>query len=155
MADRLAVTDGYVDLRRKNEVMLLTDNYMDSVISAQQPLVEAYEQRLQDIADTCVRNDIKLILITQPILFGAGKDSVTGTDLETYKVNSSYNGKLIWKLLEQYNNVTRKVALERNLLLIDLAQELPKSSVYFYDICHFSNEGAKAVSDIIYRELKL
>ncbi len=109
-------------------------------------LVEAFKLRLNRIIDTCLANKIDLILITQPILFGEGKDVVTGANLETYRVRDGYNGLLMWKLLETYNDATRIIAREKGLQLIDLAREMPKSSLYFYDICHFSNEEqAKSV----------
>ena len=150
MADKLSVTDGYLDLAKKRDRQLvLTEHQIDSTCMAQQPLVEAYKRRLTLIIDTCLSNKIDPILVTQPILFGKGIDSVTGVDLEKYKISDKYNGLLWWRLLETYNDVTRSMASEKNLSLIDLAKEMPKSSLYFYDICHFSNEGCKKVSEIL------
>lgn len=37
--------------------------------------------------------------------------------------------------------------------MIDLARELPKSSKYFYDFFHFTNDGARKAGDIIYSHL--
>jgi hypothetical protein len=34
--------------------------------------------------------------------------------------------------------------------VVDLARELPKSSRYFYDNVHYTNEGAERVAEIIY-----
>ncbi len=59
------------------------------------------------------------------------------------------NGQNRWRVLELYNDATRESAIE-NLLVIDLAKELRKSSAYFYDFYHFTNDGAKKVSDIVY-----
>lgn len=154
MADRLGVTDGYVNLAgNKHNLMVLTDFQIDSACNAQQPLVEAYRRRLVRLVDTCRSNNIDPILITQPILFGAGADSITGVNLERFKINDRYNGLLMWRLLEMFNDVTRSVARQKHLTLIDLAREMPKSSIYFYDICHFTNEGSEKVSEILARHL--
>jgi lysophospholipase L1-like esterase len=56
-------------------------------------------------------------------------------------------------LLETYNDVTRAVAQTQGVHLIDLARLLPKSSHYFYDTLHFTNEGAGRVAEILYESL--
>ncbi len=56
-------------------------------------------------------------------------------------------------MLEKYNEGTRQVAKEKNIPLIDLAHDLPKSSKYFYDIVHFTNDGAEKTSEILYDSL--
>jgi hypothetical protein len=37
--------------------------------------------------------------------------------------------------------------------VIDLAREMPKSSRYYYDLMHFSNEGNDRLAAIVAREL--
>ncbi len=39
---------------------------------------------------------------------------------------------------------------DQDVLVIDLALELPKSSRYYYDLVHYSNEGSERVADIIF-----
>jgi hypothetical protein len=150
MADRLAVTDGHLNLKSPEvKHLTLSQFQVDSAISVQKPLIESYRLRLKKIVDTCRTNNINLILVTQPILLGSGIDSISGQNLETVESRPGYNGLLTWKLLEEYNNVTRLMAYSNKLLLIDLARELPKSSAYFYDICHFTEEGSERVSEIL------
>jgi hypothetical protein len=50
--------------------------------------------------------------------------------------------------------VTKEVAAQEHLFVIDLANELPKSSKYLYDGVHLTNEGAEKVSGILYERLK-
>jgi hypothetical protein len=56
-------------------------------------------------------------------------------------------------VVEIYNDITRQVGEEENLLVIELARKMPKSSKYFYDLMHYTNEGAAKVADIIYQDL--
>ena len=152
-ADRLGVTDHYFDPAAMGS-LTLPDNFIDSSIRKQQPLVDAYSKRLQRIIDTCIAANIRPILITQPVLYGQEKDCLTGTDLSTVKITKGYNGKLFWLLLELYNNKTRQIAKEKDIPLIDLATEMPKCSRYFYDVCHFTNQGSMKVADIISRHME-
>ena len=92
--------------------------------------------------------------MTQPLLAGDhATDDATGLDLGRIRVNPRANGRMSWKAQEIYNDITRRLGAREGVLVIDLARELPKSSRYFYDFIHFSNEGAEAVADIASREL--
>jgi hypothetical protein len=51
--------------------------------------------------------------------------------------------------MELYNDVTRQVGKDQGVLVIDLARKLPKSSLYYYDFEHYSNEGAERAAEII------
>ncbi len=113
-----------------------------------------YEKRLQTLVHICRENNILPVLMTQPALYGPGKDDVTGVDLSQLKVGDGINGGFYWRILELYNNVTRKVAQEDKVLLIDLARELPKSSKYYYDFIHYDNIGAAKVANIVYQHLE-
>jgi lysophospholipase L1-like esterase len=114
--------------------------------------IKNYEMRLSGIIDIAKKNGIEPVFITQPALFGSGVDDITGVDLERIRVGS-IDGQLSWNILERYNEVTRKIGQKENVSVIDLAKDLPKSSKYFYDFFHFTNEGAKQVGDVIYNHL--
>ena len=111
-----------------------------------------YEQRVRQLVETCRSKNIAAVLVTQPALYGPAIDDLTQVDLRHVNVNGM-SGNTRWKLLELYNDVTRKVAREQNLLLIDLANQMPKSSRYYYDYHHFTNDGADVVAELIHGEL--
>jgi len=111
-----------------------------------------YEQRVRQLVETCHRKKIAAVLVTQPALYGPAIDDLTQVDLRRVNVNGM-SGSTRWKLLELYNDVTRKVAREQKLLLIDLAKQMPKSSRYYYDYHHFTNDGANVVANLICGEL--
>jgi hypothetical protein len=89
------------------------------------------------------------VFVTQPALYGAAIDPETGIDLAKVDVNGRENGALAWRLLEMYNDVTRRVASAKDLWLIDLAREMPKDSRLFYDFLHYTNAGAARVGEIV------
>jgi hypothetical protein len=135
-----------------NRRLMLPDTVMQQRLARQASYLAAYRRRLTGLADTCLAWHIVPVFLTQPNQFGAGRDPLTGADLETYPVDPSdteINGLLIWKILEEYNDVARSVCLEKGLPMIDLAHLLPKNSLYFYDMSHFTNQGAEKVSEVL------
>jgi hypothetical protein len=111
--------------------------------------LDLYAGRVESMVSMCRRSGIDPVLMTQPALYGTSVDPATGVDLATVQVNGGENGTSAWRLLELYNDVTRRVAREQGTLLIDLAREMPKDSRLFYDFLHFTNEGAAQVGAIV------
>lgn len=107
-----------------------------------------YISRLKELVSVCRENGTKPVLITQPLLFGPVVDPLTKINLAEYPVSGA-NGEIYWKKLELYNHSMREVAKAEGVQLIDLANELPKSSELFYDDMHFSDKGCAEVSRII------
>ena len=52
------------------------------------------------------------------------------------------------------NDEIRKVAAESNVLLIDLANEVPQTNQYIADPVHFNNAGSELVAEIIAKRLE-
>ena len=127
----------------------LPDSVMLTRIGAQRRYLDGYRARLNALADTCLAWGITPVFVTQPDLFGFGRDSVTGADLAAFPVEAGVNGRLLWEMLEQYNDVLRECCAERRLSLIDLAKGMPKDSRYFYDMSHFTDSGADAVAVLL------
>jgi lysophospholipase L1-like esterase len=139
-------TQGYLDPAPAAEQQYMSENAASSFLAS-------YQDRLQKLAGVCKENGIEPIFVTQPLLAGAGVDDVTHLDLGRIQVSPGHNGKMWWGALEKYNDVTRRIGQENHVLVIDLAHELPKSSRYFYDFVHFTNEGAQAVAGILYKRV--
>ncbi len=124
----------------------------DAIYQQKKTYLSAYRSRVKSILDICLKNKIVPVLITQPLLYGPEKDPLTGVNLATVKTNENQNGKLYWETLELYNEEVRKIGSESGTFVIDLAHEMPKNSLYFYDSMHFTAEGNSVVSDIIYKK---
>jgi lysophospholipase L1-like esterase len=112
----------------------------------------SYRLRVRELVSLSKDNGIVPVLITQPAVFGFGIDGATGIDLGKIRALSS-NGASSWKELELYNDVTREIAAETGVFLVDLGRKLKKTSRYYYDTIHFSNAGAAAAARIIFEEL--
>jgi lysophospholipase L1-like esterase len=113
-----------------------------------------YERRLNKLLEMALTHGIVPILLTQPVLYGAQVDPVTGVDFSKVQVPGDMNGELAWEVLELYNDITRKVGKEKGVLVIDLAVEFPKDSRYYFDLTHYTNAGSEKAASIIYQELQ-
>ncbi len=130
----------------------LPEAVMQSRMARQASFLAGYRIRLEGLADTCLTYGILPVFITQPNLFGFGRDSVTGVDLAAYPVDPAdrqMNGQLMWEILEKYNDVVRMVGQEKGLTVIDLAKSMPKNSLYYYDMSHFTDAGAAKVAWLV------
>jgi lysophospholipase L1-like esterase len=128
--------------------------YVVDYLKSLDPLVEEYILRVASLDSTCKANHITPIFITQPILLGYGIDPVTGTDLAKYEYSKTLNGEFYWQKLEKYNSALLKYTKKNNSLSIDLARLLPKSSQYYSDQMHYTNDGSIMVGNIIQNEFR-
>jgi len=133
--------------------LTLAEDVFKKALARHNNYIEQYKKRLIKLIHTAKLNGIEPILITEPKVWGIGIDTLTGINLENRKLSDNYNSKLDWQILELYNHTTKKVGLETQTIVIDLAEEMPKSSRYYYDALHYTNAGAERVSEIIFNDL--
>lgn len=152
---RSGVLHSAIDLRQWGTVDS-SDEFRRAFLSRYSGIhLRGYGDRLRQLIQLSRASQITPVLVTEPNLVGFGVDDVTGVDLARVAIQDfpGVNGKLFWDLHEMYNDMTRRVAREQNVVLVDVARELPKSSRFFYDYLNFTNEGAQAAADIAYREI--
>ncbi|MCX5792467.1 MAG: hypothetical protein NTY45_09710 [Elusimicrobia bacterium] len=116
-----------------------------------------YGERLRELLRLSRANGIEPVLITQPLACGAGIDPATGVNLETFVSTTLWwkefaNCREHWEALELYNQETRKAGKEERVVVVDLANELPKDSRLFSDIMHYTDLGQYLIADIIYKD---
>ena len=105
--------------------------------------------RLATLLKLCRDPGMEPILVTQPALWGQATDPPTGVDLSRIQLPGLGTCSMeYWKILETYNDVTRRAAKEEGVWIVDLARDMPKDSTYFYDGIHFTNEGAEKVAKL-------
>lgn len=120
------------------------------ILEHKQKYLAPYAERLNRLMEISRQNSIEPVLITQPTVFGDLVDPTTGINLAIVNT-AGWNGKVLWQVLELYNDVTRNIAADHHVELIDLAREMPKRTEFYYDTYHFSNTGCQRVAEIIYQ----
>jgi hypothetical protein len=115
-----------------------------------------YESRLRRLITISREIGSEPVLITQAMLFGSGKDDVTGLSMGRIPMQVAgmeTTSGVFWKAIEMYNDVTRRIGHENGLLVIDAARMMPKSQRFYYSYAHFVNEGAKVAAGIFFSKL--
>jgi hypothetical protein len=151
----LGLLSEFADFKvKKFDVLALSEDTIRHALRLQQPLANGYERRMRALIDTCIRYNIKPVLVTQPMLCGKAIDSISGMDLAKVKIVRGVNGELWSRKLDMYNAVLKRLAQEYRLLCIDLAAMMPRSTRYYYDFVHYTNEGTQKVVELITPQLE-
>jgi len=64
-----------------------------------------------------------------------------------------YSPKALRHGLDLYNQKLVSVCAARGVQVIDIDSELPHNLSVFYDDCHFTDEGAREIGNIVYRQI--
>lgn len=129
------------------------DRIAEEVAQHEREFVPRFEERVRALVTESRGAGIEPILITQPAFYGEGIDPTTGRELGELDVFGT-SSMLKWKLLELYNETTRRVAADQSVMLIDAGHKLPKDSRFYSDFIHYSPEGAAEFAAIVADELE-
>lgn len=136
----------------QSETLEISVDQQQSVLNEQrEKYLDDYKARLNALIKLCKDNDIEPVLITQPTLLGDAADPETGVLLANVKYKK-FNGSLFWRVLELYNEVTRQTGEQAGIKVIDLAREMPKNSIYYFDPVHYTDAGSAKVADIVFND---
>ena len=130
----------------------MADSAIYKRLEIEKKYLYAYRARLSEFAKICIENKIKLIFVSQSILFSDENDLYSNAYLGDIKTGD-INGKTRGYILKMYNKVTFDFAESMQIPYVNLAARLPKDSRFFYDGCHFTNDGSEITSGIIYDEI--
>ncbi len=124
--------------------------------------LDAYRRNLREIVDRSERYGAPIVFLTQPTLWSddMGPEESSrllagglGPSLTWCRRRQYYSPAALAQGVRRFNDVTREVCRERGLRCIDLAREIPKRALYFYDDMHFSEAGASRVASRVARGL--
>ncbi|HYF30583.1 MAG TPA: SGNH/GDSL hydrolase family protein [Chitinophagaceae bacterium] len=149
LASKRELTNNIHFSLRGKQPRVLSDSVILQQAAQRKALVQQYGARLKRLIDICRRSTIEPVFITQPCLLGDTTDDLTGIDMGSFPFNQG-NGKLAWTILQLYNEETKKICQQNNVMVIDLAAQVPKSTRYFYDVYHFNNEGCQKISTLLF-----
>jgi lysophospholipase L1-like esterase len=143
-----------VDLKTQGSLAVPEAVQQETLRKYREESLKFYRARLEKLVRVSRAQGIEPVFITQPTLYGPGIDPATGVDLEKIRLGEKLNGALMFAVVELYNATLRQVGAENRVLVIDLAREMPRNSVYYYDYLHYTEAGAARVADIISRDLR-
>ena len=106
-------------------------------------ILTLYKNSLNTFINICKSWNIKPVLMTQPNRFLINKKPKAFLARWNFDYNDFYF------TFNAMNNVIRKAAMQNNIILIDLEKEVPKDSLYIYDVVHLNDNGSILTSKII------
>lgn len=112
---------------------------------------QGFERRMRSLIERTIAIQAVPILVTQPAMMGRGTDPTSGVAIDNLAYEDGLPSSVVWDALEIYNDVTRRLAAEYRVPLIDAAREMPKDSALYFDWIHYSNPGAERMADIVSR----
>ena len=143
-----------VDLKKEGTLEVPVEIQAETLQRYRRQFLPYYRARLEQLIRVCRENGIEPIFITQPTLYGPGIDPATGVDLGKVRLGENLNGALMFAVVDLYNDTLRQVGAAEQVPVLDLARQMPHSSVYYYDFLHYTEPGAREVAEIIYGDLK-
>ena len=107
-----------------------------------------FEQNLRTLVGTCRAHGALPVFLTQPVLWGADDPQAEQRMWVTID-GRRVDHRVMHEAMEKFNQVTRRVAAEFDVTLVDLARALPKTTEIFYDDDHFTVRGAQDVEGLV------
>lgn len=141
------------DIRQSKPLETSDAEIQTKVAEHRHDFIPSFQSRVRSLIALSRANGIEPVFVTQPFFLGQGIDPTTGMRLDLPVWRANMNGKTWWTILETYNDVTRSIAAEGDVHVIDLARLLPKDSRFFYDVMHFNTLGAETAAGLIAKGL--
>lgn len=120
--------------------------------------IEIMLKNIVKINEFCNSEKIKLVVITQPVLWhrDMSEDEIRISSYgKPIKNGRTYSDGAMAKGMNEFNQRLLDVAHQQNISSIDLAGLYPKNATVFFDYCHYNKTGSKLVSELVLKELKV
>ncbi len=121
-----------------------------------------YTRNLNAIVDQTEKRDVRLIYLTQPVLWREGLSNEARDrlwlggigDFLNQPGHEYYSVAALAEAMKLYNDALLGVCRDRNIECIDLAKSIPRDTSNFYDDAHFTEKGARLVAEHIAEYLR-
>ena len=114
----------------------------------------SFRSNLQLFIDLCRLHQIRPVLMTQPSRLKNIPDEIIKTSLLDLEKRQGLSYPEYKKLFDGFNDEIRETGKKNNILVIDLAAQIPPEKDYLYDIVHFTPKGSQRAAEIIAAVLK-
>ena len=117
-----------------------------------QHILNEFEKSIETFISVAKSNGIIPVLMTQASRFKEKPDSII---IANWTLEDDFGIKYenYRKSYLDFNDSIREIGNTNNILVIDLANEIPQTKEYMYDAVHFNNKGSSLVAKIIANNL--
>lgn len=113
--------------------------------------VTEFEQNLEIFIQICRAKGVRPVLMTQANRFLGTPDNFILGLLK--KLDLPYDYKDLKLLQDQFNETIRSASLKHDVILVDLAKDIPQNKRYLYDFVHLNEAGSILAAEIISKKL--
>jgi lysophospholipase L1-like esterase len=118
------------------------------------PSIQSYNRNLNYLIQLTKENNVKLMLINQPTRYSKKENDTVWFAQRTCSTETTHPSvSSLQRGISIFNEATRKTAEQNSVQFIDLDSQIPKNTKYIVDDAHFTENGNKLISDIIYKYL--
>lgn len=153
---RSAIPNLYARLRKiKNDKIKDEFSYIrgKKIIINKEYLIKKYRNNLQTFINICNANGIRPVLMTQASRFKEKPDKVVIDYTSIMERDFGVKYPEFRAVFELFNDVIRDVGKANDVLVIDLARQVPQEKEYIFDYDHYNDNGSRFVAKIIADEL--
>lgn len=115
---------------------------------------DEFRMNLQTFINICAARKITPVLMTQQNRFKTPAQGIIYNAAKTFKTDYGIEYNDYKEIYDLLNETIRQVGGANNILVIDLAKEIPQEKEYIYDSVHVNDAGSRLAAEIISRELK-
>ena len=113
-----------------------------------------FAANLQTIVCTCKAWGIVPVLMTQANRITDHPDPVVAAYIARDGRDRGISYQEFKELYDAFNDTIRDVGRKNQVMVIDLAREVPPDKKYLYDLVHFNDAGSQLAAQIIAARLK-
>jgi hypothetical protein len=113
-----------------------------------------FAMNLQTIVDICKVRGIIPVLMTQANRIIDRPDRVVETYVGRFGQHAGLDYRDFKEIYDSFNATIRQVGRRNQVLVVDLAAEVPPDKTYIYDLVHFNDTGSRYAAGLIAARLK-
>ncbi len=117
-------------------------------------LTGEFAMNLQSFVDLCKVRGLAPVLMTQANRITDHPDPVVAAYINRFGRDTGLNYRDFKKIYDAFNETIRQIGRQNQVLVIDLAREVPPDKSYLYDMVHFNDKGSRYAAGIIADRLK-
>ena len=120
----------------------------------QAKLTGEFAMNLQSFVDLCKNRGITPVLMTQANRITDHPDPVVAAYINRFGNDTGLSYRDFKKIYDAFNETIRRIGRQNQVLVIDLAREVPPDKAYLYDMVHFNDRGSRYAAGLIAGKLK-
>ncbi|MEX0718044.1 MAG: SGNH/GDSL hydrolase family protein [Planctomycetaceae bacterium] len=149
-AAMIGFTSEVVDFCRADRRTSLRERPITEMPEEMEEMERIYREDLRDIIVTARARGVKLLMLTQPVLY---HDDMPAELSELLMGVLESRGALVPEIAarinRRMNDVMIEVCREEGTDCLDLDAMLPKDTTVFFDDCHFNVSGCRRIAEIL------